>query len=162
MDDNSTTIGLTVTDLILEFGHSQSTPPMPRPTRSMSANCRCADYTLRLSSEEPISEFEISLSLESGTYPGQRSIGFLDYSSGPAIPSEIGGSIHLPPDQYKDVWEQASRGAFTECIITMDLAPLDIPDDVGESPIWEVKTSPRLSIQGATVSFVHKRTHLPR
>ena len=52
------------------------------------------------------------------------------------LPSEIAGSLRLPPDQYKDVWEQVSRGAFTECIIHMDLT-LAMPDDyVGESPIW--------------------------
>lgn len=129
------------------------------PGMTLKANCVASDNSLRLSSKEEFSKLWVEVYFTEGPLllgngkPPERGMGLFDYGKAiERIPSGVGCYIGFGPEHYKEIWAQVRSGAFSQCAIGLELAPLDRS---GAYPLWDVENNRRLFVLGATVRFTY-------
>lgn len=141
--------------------------PVDPPGLSMRTACLCVTRRdLQLSTDEPFAGLHLSVALVDGPpligQPArtiERGIGLFTYL--PATDESfscISGWFSLPSPHYRELWQQVSHGAFTDCEIALDIAPLRLQTAFA---FWDVGQNPSLFILGAAVRFTHRERRAP-
>jgi hypothetical protein len=85
----------------------------------------------------------------------KRGIGLFNYLDTMHAPSSsIACWFVLAPDHYNETWAQVSRGAFTDCTILLELAPVQMKS---LRPLWDVVKDRSLFVLGASIRFVRRK-----
>jgi len=169
MDLDRTHLELRVVDWVKSISVQGSLDPAGA---SLRARCSAVDgFHLSLSSGESITQIPIDVGLSQGPLKvgdGQlleRGVGVFNYvlseglrfnyvrSDGQQSRSAIACYIGLAPDFFNEVWAQVRGGAFSESSISLELAPVQSPDQ----PVWQVTKRGSLFVLGASFHFTLSR-----
>ena len=148
---------LKVTEWFQEIANSNDPEGLEPLGMTLRANCVDSSSNIRLSSNEQFSKLHIDVHLTEGPVllgngkPVERGIGLVHYTTG--APSGFGCYIGLAPEHYKEVWAQVRSGAFSECTITLQVAPIDRSD---RDRLWDVESNPRLFVLVAQILFRYR------
>jgi hypothetical protein len=82
--------------------------------------------------------------------PLERGIGLCHYHNSKSTAPSISCCFALSPEHYQETWRQVSTGAFTECSILIDVAPVLHKD---YTSIWETEKNSSLYLLGASIVF---------
>jgi hypothetical protein len=164
VEHDSTYVSLRVTDWIQTISNNSA---ISGSGVALRGHCFASvDYQLTLSTGEQLTKIPIQVDIVPGPVTrgnGQqleRGIGLFNYirTEGVRPPSAIGCWIGLDREHYDELWAQVRAGAFSECEILLDLAPVPGP---GEAR-WLIRNnSASLFVLGASISFSHMRRPPP-
>jgi hypothetical protein len=65
-------------------------------------------------------------------------------------PALLSGWLSAKPNYFADLWEQISRGQYSDCTVQLGVAPLEL---VGLEWNWDIKKNKGLSIKTYSIVF---------